>query len=126
MSKQHARFRQAEIGSTLTMLNRAAARIVIRSDWLVADTTCGSKESVIDIILHFIAVTDKGARKNGTLSLSGLIWDDENDCYMCPKDDELRHALRKPTARNAHKTGNADQTVKRSAFSSANSKSFAT
>lgn len=43
--------RQAEVGSTLTMLERAAQRFSLRSDWLVADTSYGSEVSVVEIAL---------------------------------------------------------------------------
>lgn len=42
---------QAEVGSTLTMLDRTAERFDIRPDWLVADTAYGSKESLVEIVL---------------------------------------------------------------------------
>jgi hypothetical protein len=53
--------RQAEVGSTLTMLDRTAERFGLRPDWLVADTAYGSEESLVELalkrqILPFIPV----------------------------------------------------------------------
>ena len=91
--------RQAEVGSTLTMLDRTAQRFSLRPDWLVADTAYGSEESLVEIalkrqILPFIPVIDKGERTDGTLSRSDFTWDDENDRYICPKGEDLRHTRR--------------------------------
>lgn len=67
--------RQAEVGSTLTMLDRTAERFDIRPDWLAADKAYGSEESLVEIVLKrqilpFIPVIDKGERTDGTLSRS--------------------------------------------------------
>lgn len=91
--------RQAEVGSTLTMLDRTAERFDIRPDWLAADTACGSEESLVEIVLKrqilpFIPVIDKGERTDGTLSRSDFTWDEENDRYICPEGKDLRHARR--------------------------------
>ncbi|WBU62259.1 IS1182 family transposase [Paracoccus albus] len=91
--------RQAEVGSTLTMLDRTAQRFSLRPDWLVADTAYGSEESLVEIalkrqILPFIPVIDKGERTDGTLSRSDFTWDDENDRYICPEGKDLRHTRR--------------------------------
>lgn len=91
--------RQAEVGSTLTMLDRTAERFDIRPDWLAADTAYGSEESLVEIVLKrqilpFIPVIDKGERTDGTLSRSDFIWDDESDRYTCPEGQDLRHARR--------------------------------
>ncbi len=91
--------RQAEVGSTLTMLDRTAERFDIRPDWLVADTAYGSEESLVEIVLKrrilpFIPVIDKGERTDGTLSRSDFTWDEENDRYICPDGKDLRHTRR--------------------------------
>ncbi|SIT19232.1 hypothetical protein SAMN05421772_1532, partial [Paracoccus saliphilus] len=75
--------RQAEVGSTLTMLDRTTERFDIRPDWLVADTAFGSEESLVEIVLKrqnlpFIPVIDKGERTDGTFSRSDFTWDEEN------------------------------------------------
>ncbi|KIN73551.1 hypothetical protein Z949_2742 [Sulfitobacter guttiformis KCTC 32187] len=69
--------RQAKVGSTLTMLDRTAERFGLRPEWLVADTTYGSEESLVELvwkrqILPFTPVIDKGERTDGTLSRSDL------------------------------------------------------
>ncbi|WP_413220012.1 IS1182 family transposase [Tritonibacter mobilis] len=91
--------RQAEVGSTLTMLDRTAKRFGIRPDWLAADTAYGSEASLVEIVLKrkilpFIPVIDKGERTDGTLSRSDFAWDEENDRYICPEGKDLRHARR--------------------------------
>lgn len=91
--------RQAEFGSTLTMLDRTAERFDLRPDWLVADTAYGSEESLVEIVLKrqilpFIPVIDKGERTDGTLSRSDLSWDEENDRYVCPQGKELHRTRR--------------------------------
>lgn len=91
--------RKAEVGSTLTMLDRTAERFCFRPDWLVADTAYGSEESLVEIglkrqILPFIHVIDKGERTDGTLSRSDFRWDEENDRYICPNRKDQRHARR--------------------------------
>lgn len=67
--------RQAEVGSTPTMLDRTAKRFDIRPDWLAADTAYGSENNLVEIVLKrqilpFIPVIDKGERTDGTLSRS--------------------------------------------------------
>jgi hypothetical protein len=91
--------RQAEVGSTFTMLDRTATRFGLRPDWLAADTAYGSEESLVELVLRrqilpFIPVIDKGERTDGTLSRSDFTWDDENDGYICPERKELRHTRR--------------------------------
>jgi len=91
--------RQAEVGSTLTMLDRTAGRFDIRPDWLAADTAYGSEDNLVEIVLKrqilpFIPVIDKGERTEGTLSRSDFTWDDENDRYLCQKGKDLRHRRR--------------------------------
>ncbi|CUH37039.1 hypothetical protein JSE7799_01259 [Jannaschia seosinensis] len=82
--------RQAEVGSTLTMLDRTAERFDIRPGWLVADTAYGSEESLVEIVLRrrilpFIPVIDKDESTDGTLSRSNFTWDEENDRYISPE-----------------------------------------
>ncbi len=91
--------RQAEVGSTLTMLDRTAERFDIPPEWLAADTAYGSEDNLVEIVLKrqilpFIPVIDKGERTDGTLSRSDFIWDDENDRYLCPEGKDLRHRRR--------------------------------
>lgn len=91
--------RQAEVGSTLTMLDRTAERFDIRPDWLAADTAYGSEDNLVEIVLKrqilpFIPVFDKGERTDGTLSRSDFIWDEKHDRYICPKGKDLRYRRR--------------------------------
>lgn len=91
--------RQAEGGSTLTMLERTAERFSLRPDWLAAETAYGSEENLVEIalkrhILPFIPVIDKGERTDGTLSRSDFTWDEENDRYIFPDGKDLRHMRR--------------------------------
>ncbi len=91
--------RQAEVGATLTMLDRTAKRFDLHPYWLVADTAYGSEESLVELVLKrqilpFIPVIDQGERTDGTLSRSDFTWDDENDRYICPEGKDLRHARR--------------------------------
>ena len=91
--------RQAEVGSTLTMLDRTAKRFGIRPDWLAAETAYGSEANLVETVLKrkilpFIPVIDKGERTDGALSRSDFAWDEENDRYICPEGKDLRHARR--------------------------------
>ena len=63
--------RQAEVGATLTMLDRTAERFSLRPDWLIADTAYVSEEGLVELalkrqILPFIPVIDKGERTEET------------------------------------------------------------
>jgi hypothetical protein len=91
--------RPAEVGSTLTMLDRTAKRFDLRPDWLVADTAYGSEENLVELVLKrqilpFIPLIDKAERTDGILSRSDFTWDDENDRYICPEGKDLRHTRR--------------------------------
>jgi hypothetical protein len=60
--------RPAEVGSTLTMLDRTAKRFDLRPDWLVADTAYGSEENLVELVLKrqilpFIPLIYKAERR---------------------------------------------------------------
>jgi hypothetical protein len=69
--------RQAEVGSTLTMLDRTTERFGLRPEWLVADTAYGSEESLVELVLKrqilpFIPVIHCPAGHCAAMSREGI------------------------------------------------------
>ena len=91
--------RQAEVGASLTMLDRTEKRFGIRPDWLAADTAYGNAENLGWLveqrsIIPFIPVIDKSERTDGTWSRSDFEWDEANDQYICPEGQALKQYRR--------------------------------
>ena len=89
----------AEVGAMRKMIDRTEERFGLKPDWIAADTAYGSTDNLVWLalkrqILPFIPVFDKGERKDGTFSRSDFTWDDENDRYICPEGNEMRHTWR--------------------------------
>ena len=92
--------RQAEVGASQTMTNRTEATFGIKPDWLVADTAYGSAPN-----LHFLVdekgsephvpVIDKSKRDDGTFIREDFIYDNGQDCYVCPNGKLLPRSSRK-------------------------------
>ena len=86
--------RQAEVGSTKTMLDRAKDRFDLDPDWLIADTTYGSGPMLGWLVDRNIAphipVIDKAGRTDGTWSRADFEWDTENNQYVCPGGEALK------------------------------------
>ncbi len=92
--------KSAEVGTMRKMIDRTQARFGLKPDWLAADTAYGSSDNLVWLtikrqILPFIPVFDKSERKDGTWSRSDFTWDEDDDRYICPEGNELRHTRRR-------------------------------
>ena len=81
--------RQAEVGSTKTMIERTEERFGLKPQRLAGDTAYGSAEILNWIvnekqIAPHVALFDKSERSDGTFSLSDFRFDAENNSYTCP------------------------------------------
>ena len=101
--------RQAEVGSTRTMLDRVKDKFEIVPDWLIADTAYGSGPMLgwlVDRkIAPYIPVIDKAGRPDGTWTRADFEWDAENDQYICPEEHELKRFRRNYSDPNRRPTG---------------------
>ena len=101
--------RQAEVGSTKTMLDRVKAKFDLRPERLIADTAYGSGPMLgwlvdRDIAPH-IPVIDKAGRTDGTWSRADFEWDAENNQYICPEGEALKQFRRNYSDPNRGPTG---------------------
>ncbi len=90
--------RQAEVGSTKTMLARVKARFDLHPERLIADTAYGTAPMLgwlVDrkIVPH-IPVFDKSGRSDGTWTRADFEWDAGNNQYICPERHELKQFRR--------------------------------
>jgi transposase len=81
--------RQAEVGSSRTMIERTEACFGIKPEWLAGDTAYGSAANLhwlVDeqMIAPYIPVIDKSKRDDGTFSREDFTFDKERDIYICP------------------------------------------
>jgi len=90
--------RQAEVGSTKTMLDRVKTRFGLHPERLIADTAYGTGPLLGWLVDRKIAphipVFDKSGRTDGTWSRADFDWDAENDRYICPEGHELKQFRR--------------------------------
>ena len=90
--------RQAEVGSTKTMLGRVKARFGLHPERLIADTAYGSGPMIGWLVDRKIAphipVIDKAGRTDGTWSRVDFEWDAEHDQYICPEGHALKQFRR--------------------------------
>ena len=90
--------RQAEVGSTKTMLDRVKARFDLHPERLIADTAYGTGPMLGWLVDRKIAphipVFDKSGRTDGTWSRADFEWDAENDQYICPEGQTLKQFRR--------------------------------
>ncbi len=90
--------RQAEVGSTQTMLNRVKDRFDLHPERLIADTAYGTGPMLGWLVDRKIAphipVVDKSGRTNGTWSRADFEWEPDNDRYICPEGQELKQFRR--------------------------------
>ena len=101
--------RQAEVGSTCTMLDRVKVRFGLDPERLIADTAYGSGPMLDwlvkrDINPH-IPVLDHAGRKDGTWSRADFEWDAENNQYICPEGEALKQFRRNYSDPNRGPTG---------------------
>ena len=90
--------RQAEVGSTKTMLDRVKARFDLHPERLIADTAYGTGPMLGWLVDRKIAphipVFDKSGRSDGTWTRADFEWDAENDQYICPEGHALKQFRR--------------------------------
>ena len=90
--------RQAEVGSTKTMLDRVKAKFDLHPERLIADTAYGSGPMLGWLVDRNIAphipVIDKAGRTDGTWSRAAFEWDAENNQYICPEGEALKQFRR--------------------------------
>lgn len=101
--------RQAEVGSTETMLTRVKDKFDLVPDWMIADTAYGSGPMLgwlVDRKIYpYIPVIDKAGRPNGTWTRTDFEWDAENDQYICPEGHALKQFRRNYSEPNRGPTG---------------------
>ncbi len=91
--------RQAEVGATRTMIERAQDRFGLCPDRLAADSAYGSAEMLNWLVNEqgiepHIPVFDKSERTDGTFSRSDFTYDQQVDAYICPAGKQLRQRQR--------------------------------
>ena len=101
--------RQAEVGSTKTMLDRVKARFDLHPERLIADTAYGTAPMLGWLVDRKIAphipVFDKSGRSDGTWTRADFEWDAENNRYICPEGHELKQFRRNYSDPNRGPTG---------------------
>ena len=101
--------RQAEVGSTKTMLDRVKNRFGLHPERLIADTAYGSGPMLGWLVDREIAphipVIDKAGRTDGTWSRVDFEWDGENNQYICPEGEALKQFRRNYSDPNRGPTG---------------------
>ena len=101
--------RQAEVGSTKTMLDRVKARFGLHPERLIADTAYGTGPMLGWLVDRKIAphipVFDKSGRSDGTWTRADFEWDAENDQYICPEGHALKQFRRNYSDPNRGPTG---------------------
>jgi len=102
--------RQAEVGSTKTMLTRVKDKFGLVPDWMIADTAYGSGPMLGWLVERkidpYIPVIDKSGRNNGTWrTRADFDWDAQNDLYICPEGHALKQFRRNYSDPNRGPTG---------------------
>ncbi|QRD51099.1 IS1182 family transposase [Pseudosulfitobacter pseudonitzschiae] len=101
--------RQAEVGSTKTMLTRVKEKFGLVPDWMIADTAYGSGPMLGWLVERkidpYIPVIDKAGRPDGTWTRTDFDWDAENDQYICPEGHALKQFRRNYSDPNRGPTG---------------------
>ncbi len=101
--------RQAEVGSTKTMLKRVKDKFDLHPQRLIADTAYGSGPMLDWLVKRKIAphipVIDKAGRTDGTWSRADFEWDAENNQYICPEGEALKQFRRNYSDPNRGPTG---------------------
>jgi hypothetical protein len=101
--------RQAEVGSTKTMLERVKAGFDLHPERLIADTAYGTGPMLGWLVDRKIAphipVFDKSGRSDGTWTRADFEWDAENNQYICPEGHELKQFRRNYSDPNRGPTG---------------------
>ena len=87
--------RQAEVGASRTMIERAHDRFGLWPERLAADSAYGSAENLAWLVHErgiepHIPVFDKSQRQDGTFERADFAFDHEADAYTCPAGKPLR------------------------------------
>ena len=102
--------RQAEVGSTKTMLKRVKERFDLHPELLIADTAYGTGPLLGWLVDRKIAphipVFDKSGRNDGTWTRADFEWDAKNDQYICPEGHALKQFRRNYSDPNRGPSGN--------------------
>jgi len=99
--------RTLEVDSTKTMVDRVEERFNLKPDRLVGDTAYGTGPMLGWMveekrIAPHVPVWDRTDRKDGTLSSSDFVWDEQANQYRCPQGHALlsdRRQFTKPRDR---------------------------
>jgi transposase len=91
--------RTHEVESTKAMIDRVEQRFGIKPRRLVGDTAYGTAEMLSWMVREkhiapHVPVWDRTERKDGSLSVSDFIWDEQSDEYRCPQGFALRSERR--------------------------------
>ena len=101
--------RQAEVGSTKTMLNRVKAKFDLHPERLIADTAYGNGPMLGWLVERGIAphipVIDQVKKIEGVWSRDVFEWDPKNDRYICPEGHDLKQFRRNYSDPNRGPTG---------------------
>ena len=101
--------RQAEVGSTMTMLKLVKEKFDLHPERIIADTAYGTGPMLGWLVDRKIAphipVFDKAGRSDGTWSRANFEWDAENDQYICPEGHALKQFRRNCSDPNRGPTG---------------------
>ncbi len=101
--------RQAEVGSTKTILKRVKDKFDLNPERVIADTAYGSGPMLGWLVKRGIAphipVIDKAGRDDGTWTRADFEWDAENDQYICPDGHALKQFRRNYSDPNRGPTG---------------------
>ena len=101
--------RTQEVESTKTMIDRVEQRFGMKPDRLVGDTAYGTASMLGWMvedkgIAPHVPVWDRTERKDGTLSSTEFVWDEEANEYRCPQGQALRCDRRRFTKPREHIT----------------------
>src|SRR6187455_3812374 len=96
--------RTQEVDSTRTMVDRVEQRFGLKPDRLVGDTAYGTGPMLGWMvedkgIAPHVPVWDRTERKDGTLSSSEFVWDEQANQYRCPEGHALLSDRRRFTKR---------------------------
>jgi transposase len=91
--------RTQEVESTKAMIDRVEQRFGIKPQRLVGDTAYGTAEMLSWMVKEkhiapHVPVWDRTERKDGSLSVSDFVWDEQSDEYRCPQGFALRSERR--------------------------------
>ncbi|MFO1225313.1 IS1182 family transposase [Roseateles sp.] len=104
--------RTMEVESTKTMIDRVEQRFGLKPDRLVGDTAYGTAPMLAWMvkdkgIAPHVPVWDRSERKDGTLSSSEFVWDEQANEYRCPQGHALLNERRPFTKPRDHVTKEA-------------------